>query len=163
MSPILLALALLALALNAPPGALLPEVDAVQYLHRGPADAIDLAPGESAVVPLEKGTHGGLDLLASNGILTPRCAVVVAAAQVIADGPVTVALDRGVHLRHWDPVIEGGPILPMTAVPLLVGQSLRLRITNRGPNRARVTPTGTRLSVYGANCDGGGGGQLVRP
>lgn len=127
-------------------------ISPIQWVHRGPADAVDLDPGDAAVVLLEKGAHGGLTVLGSNGIVTPNCPVVVAAAQVIADGPVVVSLDVGVRLGQWMTVIDGGPVLPMTAVPVRPGQSLRLRVTNAGRARVRIEPIGTRLSVYAASC-----------
>jgi len=133
----------------------------IQWVHRGPADPVDIDPGESAVVLLEKGMHGGLTVLKSNGVVTPRCPVVVASAQVIADGPAVVSLDVGVHLRNWSTVIDGGPILPMTAIPIREGQSVRLRVTNQSPNRVRISPFGTRLSVYAASCAPVGAGQLL--
>lgn len=127
-------------------------VSPIQWVHRGPADPMDLDPGETAVLLLEKGMHGGLTVLKSNGIVTPRCPVVVASAQVIADGPITASLDVGVRLRNWSTVIDSGPIVPMTAIPVPEGQSVRLRVTNQSPNRVRVSPIGTRLSVYAASC-----------
>lgn len=135
-------------------------VSPIQWVHRGPADPVDLDPGEAAVLPLEKGMHGGLTVLESNGIVTPRCPVVVASAQVVADGPITVSLDVGVRLQNWSTVIDGGPILPMTAIPIREGQSVRLRITNRSHGRVRVSPFGTRLSVYAASCAPVVAGQL---
>lgn len=146
----------LALALLAPQPMPIPQpmdpIAAIQYAHRGPADAIVLGPGDSAVVPLEKGVHGGLEVMRSNGVVTPRCPVVVASAHVVADGPVTSAIDVGVRLGNWTAVMEGGAIVPMTAIPLLPGQSVRLRVGNPGRGPVTVSIFGTRLSVYAANC-----------
>ena len=127
-------------------------VSPIQWVHRGPADPVHLGPGETAVLPLEKGLHGGLEVLKSNGIVTPRCPVVVASAQIVADGPIVASLDVGVRLRNWSTVIDSGPLVPMTAIPVQEGQSVRLRVTNQSPNRVRVSPLGTRLNVYAASC-----------
>lgn len=161
MALIALILALIPIALPLIPGR--PDVPEVQYAHRGPLDPIHLGPGDSAAVALERGQHAGVALDASLGIITPTCPVVTASARVDADGPITATLDRGVRGGNWQPIIDGGPIVPMTAIPLPPGQSIRLRVTNPGPHPVRVSPERTRLDLYAAGCEPARAGQLVFP
>lgn len=140
-------------ALLAPPMPAQPA--AYQYTTASPEQPIVLAAGADAPVPLEKGHAVGLEVLGSDGIVTPQgqCAVTFAAAAVGGSDVITASIEVGRRGEDgWEDIGSGPLAVPQVTAPIEPGDSLRLVVRNPGPGPVVVWPSATRLSVVALGC-----------